>query len=203
MAGDLLLVDAAANVGYQASDLTRTYPVSGTFTKPQQDIYELVLRAHEEAVKAATPGSTLTTIHDRTVTVLKEGLMKLGLLTDVSGAQYRMWFTHGTSHYVGLDVHDVGTNSEPLQPGMTFTIEPGLYIRKSVLDQLPKTAENIALVEAIKGAVDKYDGIGVRIEDTYVMEPAGARTLSPTLPRTVKEVEATMRGTRSSSSGGR
>ena len=145
-AGELLLVDAAANYGYQASDITRTYPVSGTFTPAQRDIYELVLHAQEEAIKAARPGATLATIHNRTVEVLKEGLLKLGLIADTSGQQYAMWFTHSTSHFIGLDVHDVGSRTEPLQAGMTFTIEPGLYIRQSVLDQLPKTTANLALI---------------------------------------------------------
>ena len=191
--GELLLVDAAANFGYQASDLTRTYPVSGTFSKPQRDIYDLVLYAHEEAVKAAHPGATLATIHERTVDVLKEGLLKLGLIADTTGTQYQMWFTHGTSHFVGLDVHDVGSRTEPLQPGMTFTIEPGLYIRQSVLDQLPKTPENLTLIQKVQPAVTKYTDIGVRVEDSFVMEAPGARTLAPNLPRTVAEIEAFMR----------
>ena len=197
-AGELLLVDAAANFGYQAADLTRTYPVSGTFSGVQRDIYDLVLRAQEEAVKAARPGATLAVIHDRTVEVLKEGLLKLGLIADTKGTQYQMWFTHGTSHFVGLDVHDVGSRIEPLRPGMTFTIEPGLYIRQSVLDQLPKTTANLALIDKIQPAVTKYADIGVRIEDSFVMEATGARTLTPTLPHTAADVEAVMR-TRSSS----
>ena len=104
-----------------------------------------------------------------------------------------MWFTHGTSHFIGLDVHDVGSRTEPLQPGMTFTIEPGLYIRQSVLEQLPKTPENLTLIQKVQSAVTKYNDIGVRVEDSFVMEPAGARTLAPSLPRTVADIEAFMR----------
>jgi Xaa-Pro aminopeptidase len=200
-AGELLLVDAAANFGYEAADLTRTYPVGGSFSPAQRDIYELVLRAHEAAVKAARPGATLTTIHERTVEVLKEGLLKLGLIAETSGAQYQMWFTHGTSHFIGLDVHDVGARNDALRPGMTFTIEPGLYIRKSALDQLPKTAETLALIQKIQPAVTKYDGIGVRIEDSFVMEADGASTLSPNLPKSANDVEAVMRQKRGSSGG--
>jgi Xaa-Pro aminopeptidase len=192
-AGDLLLVDAAANYGYQAADITRTYPVSGTFTSAQRDIYDLVLHAQEEAIKVARPGATLSTIHNRTVEVLKAGLLKLGLIADASGQEYAMWFTHGTSHYIGLDVHDVGSRNEPLQAGMTFTIEPGLYIRQSVLDQLPKTPANLALIGKIQAAVTRYQDIGVRIEDSFVVEGAGVRSLSASVPRTVSEIEAFMR----------
>lgn len=200
-AGDLLLVDAAANFGYQAADLTRTYPVSGTFTPAQRDIYDLVLHAQQQTASIAQPGATLATLHERTVEVLKEGLLRLGLIADTTGSQYQMWFTHGVSHFVGLDVHDVGARTEPLQPGMTFTIEPGLYIRQSVLDQLPKTPENLALIARLQPAVTKYDNIGVRIEDTYVMDATGARSLSPTLAHSAAEIEAVMRTRPRTSSG--
>ena len=196
LAGELLLVDAAANYGYEASDITRTYPVSGTFSPVQRDIYELVLHAQEEAIKVARPGATLASIHNRTVEVLKEGLLKLGLIADTSGQQYAMWYTHGTSHFIGLDVHDVGTRNERLVPGMTFTIEPGLYIRQSVLDQLPKTPANLELISKIQAAAAKYNNIGVRIEDSFVMEENGARSLSGALPRTIKDVEAVMHANR-------
>jgi Xaa-Pro aminopeptidase len=191
--GELLLVDAAANYGYEASDITRTYPVSGTFSPAQRDIYELVLHAQQEAIAAAKPGATLASIHERTVAVLKEGLLKLGLIADTSGQQYALWFTHGTSHFIGLDVHDVGARDDVLQPGMTFTIEPGLYIRQSALDLLPRTEDNLALIAKIQPAVKKYDGIGVRIEDSFVMEAGGVRNLSVRLPKTIHDVEAVMR----------
>lgn len=197
--GDLLLVDAAANYGYQASDITRTYPVSGTFTPVQRDIYEVVLHAQEEAIKVAKPGATLTTIHDRTVEVLKEGMLKLGLITDATGQQFSMWYTHGTSHFIGLDVHDVGSRNDELKPGMTFTIEPGLYIRQSVLDNLPKTPANLELVAKIQAAVTKYNNIGVRIEDSFVMEADGVRNLSSAVPKHIADVEAYMRDRRATS----
>ena len=201
LAGELLLVDAAANYGYQASDITRTYPVSGTFSPVQRDVYELVLHAQEEAIKVAKPGTTLAAIHNRTVDVLKEGLMKLGLIADTSGQQYAMWYTHGTSHFIGLDVHDVGTRNDKLVPGMTFTIEPGLYIRQSVLDQLPKTQANLELISRIQPAVAKYNNIGIRIEDSFVMEDNGVRSLSAALPKTIKDVEAVMQSNRTNSGG--
>lgn len=202
-AGELLLVDAAANYGYQASDITRTYPVSGTFSPAQRDIYDVVLHAQEEAIKAATPGATLASIHNRTVEVLKEGLLKLGLITDASGQQYSMWFTHGTSHFIGIDVHDVGGRNDELKPGMTFTIEPGLYIRQSVLDNLPRTPANLDLISKIQPAVTKYTDIGVRIEDSFVMEATGVRNLSAAVPKTVKAIEEFMRTKGTARSGGR
>src|SRR5262249_5217149 len=136
-AGELLLVDAACNYDYMSGDITRTYPVSGAFTAAQKDLYTIVLQAQEEAMKIATPGSSLQRIHDKTVEVIKAGLLRLGLITDADGPQYRMWYTHGSTHYIGIDVHDVGDRKRPLEPGMAFVIEPGIYVRPSALDLLP------------------------------------------------------------------
>jgi Xaa-Pro aminopeptidase len=104
-----------------------------------------------------------------------------------------MWYTHGASHYIGIDVHDVGQRSRPLAVGMAFTIEPGIYIRQSVLDLLPKTTENTKIIDKIQPAVAKYDGLGVRIEDSFLLEETGARRLSEGLPRTITEIETLMR----------
>jgi Xaa-Pro aminopeptidase len=188
--GDLILVDAAANYQYQSGDITRTYPVSGTFTQPQRDIYEIVLRAQDEGMKVAKAGSSLEDIHKKTVEVVKEGLLKLGLITDTSSDQYRMWYTHGSTHYIGLDVHDVGDRRTPLVPGMSFVIEPGIYVRPSALDALPRTPENNALIEKIQPAVKKYADIGVRVEDSFLLEESGLRRLSASVPRTIEEIEA-------------
>jgi Xaa-Pro aminopeptidase len=192
-AGDLLLVDAAANYEYMSGDITRTYPVSGTFTQAQKDIYTIVLQAQEEAMKVARAGTRVSEVHDKTVEVIKAGLLKLELITDATGDQYRMWYTHGANHYIGIDVHDVGERSRPLQPGMAFVIEPGIYIRQSALDALPMTAENRALVDKIQPAVKKYLDIGVRIEDAFVLEADGLRRLTSSAPRTIEEVESFMR----------
>ncbi|PYR38344.1 MAG: hypothetical protein DMF90_03570 [Acidobacteria bacterium] len=193
LAGDLLLVDAACNFQYMSPDITRTYPVSGTFTPVQKDIYSLVLRAQDEGMKVARSGSSLAAIHNRIVEVFKEGLLRLGLIADTSGEQYRMWFTHSAAHYIGIDVHDVGDRTRALQPGMSFVIEPGLYIRQAALDALPRTSANVALIEKIQPAVTKYTGIGIRIEDSFLLEPSGLRRLSSAVPRTIEEVESFMR----------
>ena len=192
-AGELLLVDAACNFGYMSGDITRTYPVDGTFSPAQKDIYEIVLKAQEDAIKAARPGATLLDIHTKSVDVIKAGLLRLGLITDTGGDQYKMWYTHSVGHYIGIDVHDVGNRMQPLAPGMAFTIEPGLYIRQSALDGLPRTPENLALIEKIQPAVRKYADIGVRIEDSFLLEEAGLRNLSAAVPKTVAAVEGFMR----------
>ena len=192
-AGELLLVDAACNYQYMSGDITRTYPVNGTFTPAQKDIYAIVLEAQEEGMKVARPGATLADIHNRTVDVIKVGLLRLGLITNANGEQYRMWYTQNATHYIGIDVHDVGERNRLLQPGMAFVIEPGLYIRQSALGALPQTAENRALIEQIQPAVTRYLDIGVRIEDLFLLEESGLRRLTASLPRTIEEVEAFMR----------
>jgi Xaa-Pro aminopeptidase len=201
-AGDLLLVDAACNYQYMSSDITRTYPIGGAFTPAQKEIYAIVLEAQEEAMKVARPDATLLAIHNRTVEVIKAGLLKLGLIADATGDQYKMWYTHGASHYIGIDVHDVGERTRPLRPGMAFTIEPGIYIRQAALDALPRTADNLALIEKLTPAVKKYADIGVRVEDSFLLEERGLTRLSAAVPRTIDEVEAFMRQRPMPSSGG-
>jgi len=190
-AGDLLLVDAACNYDYMSGDITRTYPVNGKFSAAQKDIYRIVLQAQEEGIRAASkPGATLQDIHARTVDVIKAGLLALGLIADLRGEEYKLWYTHGASHYIGIDVHDVGSRTRALQAGMAFTIEPGIYIRQSALDALPRTPENLALVERLQPAVRKYADIGVRIEDSFLVEETGLRNLSAAVPKTIEAVEA-------------
>jgi Xaa-Pro aminopeptidase len=192
-AGELLLVDAAANYQYMAGDITRTYPVGGRFTQPQKDIYAVVLQAQDEGMKVAMAGSSLAAIHDKTVEIIKAGLLRLGLITDASGDQYKMWYPHGATHYIGIDVHDVGDRNRGLQPGMSFVIEPGIYIRRSALDSLPKTPGNAALIQHVQPAVEKYLDIGVRVEDSFLLDASGLRRLSSSVPRTIDEIEAFMR----------
>ena len=192
--GDLLLVDAACNFGYMSGDITRTYPVNGTFSASQKEIYRIVLEAQEAGVAAAgKTGATLQDVHAATVEVIKAGLLKLGLITDPRGEQYRLWYTHGASHYIGIDVHDVGSRARVLQPGMAFTIEPGLYIRPGVLEGMPRTPDNVTFIERVQPAVRRYADIGVRIEDSYLVEEKGLINLSAAVPKSIEAVEAFLR----------
>ena len=191
--GELLLVDAAADFEGMSGDITRTYPVSGTFTAEQKDIYTLVLAAQDAAFAAARAGNRTRAIERASEDVIKGGLLKLGLITDASSDQFRTWYTHGICHWIGLDVHDVGDYKRALEPGMAFTIEPGLYIRPAVLDQLPDTPENQAFKVRVAQAVERYKNIGVRIEDSVLLTSAGPKRLSAKVPRTIEEIERLMR----------
>jgi len=191
--GDLLLVDAAANFQGQTGDITRTFPVSGRFTPPQREIYELVLAAQDAGMKAARIGAKTVDIERASEAVIKPGLLKLGLITDPSGPQFRTWYTHGICHWIGMDVHDVGDYKRPLEAGMAFVIEPGLYIRPEALEQLPDTPENRAFREKVGAAVTKYAGIGVRIEDSFLLTDKELVRLSAKVPRTTQEIDDFMR----------
>jgi Xaa-Pro aminopeptidase len=187
-AGDLLLVDAAASYQGYTGDITRTYPVNGTFTREQREIYEIVLAAQEAGIKAAKAGAPVADIQSACDEVLRRGLVRLGLVTDPKGQQFKIWSTHGVTHWIGLDVHDVG-RQRTLAPGMSFVIEPGIYIREAALENVPKTPENLAFIEKVKPMVQKYRNIGVRIEDSFLLTDSGLERLSSSVPRTVEEVE--------------
>lgn len=189
-AGDLLLVDAAANYEGLTGDITRTYPVSGTYSPAQKEIYELVLSAQEAAMAQAKAGNRTADIEKASEEVIKAGLLRLGLITDLKGDQFRTWYTHGICHWIGMDVHDVGDYERPLAPGMAFTIEPGLYIRQQALDDMPDTPANREFKQKVAPAVAKFRNIGVRIEDSFLITEGGLERLSAAVPRTVPEVEA-------------
>ena len=191
--GDLLLVDAAANYEGYTGDITRTYPVGGTFAPAQRDIYEIVLAAQEAGIASAKAGNRFTDIQAACDDVLRAGLVRLGLATDPKGQQFKIWSTHGVSHWIGMEVHDVAV-PRPLAPGMTFVIEPGIYIREAALENLPKTAENAAFIEKVRPAVQKYRNIGVRIEDSFLLTETGLDRLSSGVPRTIAEIERFMAG---------
>ena len=190
---DLLLVDAAANYKGLTGDITRTYPASGRFTAPQREIYELVLAAQEAGMKAARIGARTLDIERAAEAVVKEGLLKLNLITDATGAQFRTWYTHGICHWIGMDVHDVGDYKRPLEAGMAFVIEPGLYIRPEALEQLPDTPENRAFRDKVAPAVNTYAGIGVRIEDSFLLTDTQLVHLSAKVPRTIQQIDEFMR----------
>ena len=145
-------------------------------------------------MKAARAGSRTVDVEKAAEEIVKPGLLKLGLITDASGEQFRTWYTHGICHWIGLDVHDVGDYRRPLEPGMTFVIEPGLYIREQALDELEDTPENRAFKEKVKPVVAKYKDIGVRVEDSFLLSETGLVRLSARVPRTLEEIEAFMAG---------
>jgi Xaa-Pro aminopeptidase len=195
-AGDLLLVDAAANYQGYTVDITRTYPVSGTFSEPQKALYRLVLAAQEAGMAAARIGAKTSDVEKAAEAVVKKGLLELGLITDATGEQHRTWYTHGICHWIGMDVHDVGDYQKPLAAGMTFVVEPGIYIRPQALENLEDTPENRTFKAAVAAAVEKYKWIGVRVEDSFLLTETGLKRLSATTPRTIEEIERHMKTTR-------
>ncbi|MCA1621032.1 MAG: aminopeptidase P family protein [Acidobacteria bacterium] len=189
-AGDLLLMDAGAEYEHYSADVTRTFPVSGKFTPAQAEVYNVVLAAQEAAFRVIKPGAELSDVHNAATEVIKDGLLRLGLITERESLQYRVWYMHGTSHWLGMNVHDVSVRGAKLDAGMVFTVEPGIYVRPDALDNLPKTAENEKFIAAVRPAFEKYKSIGVRIEDDVVVTAEGFRNLSAALSRTVADVEA-------------
>jgi Xaa-Pro aminopeptidase len=198
-AGDLLLMDDAAEFDGYSADVTRTIPVNGKFTREQADIYRLVWAAQQAGFSKALPGHTeggnKDSITSAANEVFRQGLFKLGLITDVnSDQQVRIWFNHGIGHGIGLNVHDLApaqANGAPeLQPGMVVTVEPGIYIRPDVLDNLPKTPENEKFIAAVRPAFEKYKGIGVRIEDDVLITDGQPKVLSQGVPSKLEDVEA-------------
>ena len=187
--GLLMLMDVGAEYGHYSADVTRTFPVNGKFTKEQAEIYQIVYDAQEAAARATKPGANLSMVHNAATEVIKDGLLKLGLITDRSSEQHRIWFMHGTGHWLGMNVHDVGGGAT-FEPGMVFTNEPGIYIRPDALDNLPKTPENEKFIAAVKPAFEKYKGIGVRIEDDMVVTDSGAKWMTGALARSIADVEA-------------
>ncbi|MCH9689043.1 MAG: aminopeptidase P N-terminal domain-containing protein [Gammaproteobacteria bacterium] len=180
--GQLLLVDAGAEVGHYAADITRTYPINGQFSPEQRLIYELVLRAQQAGIACVKPNAPWDSIQATVVEVLTSGMLSLGLLTGdlntlIEERAYQLFYMHSAGHWLGLDVHDVGAyrqngNSRLLQPGMTLTVEPGIYI--------PEDCD----------AVDKkWRGIGVRIEDDILVTSDGHENLTGALAVSPDELE--------------
>jgi len=177
-------MDAGCEWGYYTSDITRTHPVGGEFSRRQLELYELVLAAHQAALREVRPGVPFRQPHEKAVEVLASGLLDLGLLhgpleSVIKEQTYRRFFMHGTSHWLGLDVHDAGSLNGPdgkpriLQEGMVLTIEPGLYFNPDFTACPPGTT-----------------GIGIRIEDDVAVTDAGRRNMTARLPVAPEEVAA-------------
>jgi Xaa-Pro aminopeptidase len=186
--GQLLLMDVGAEYEHYTADVTRTFPVNGKFSPAQAEIYQIVYDAQEAAAKASRPGATISDVHRESADVIKDGLLRLGLITDRNSEQYRLWFMHGTSHWLGMNVHDVGDYGTKLEPGMVFTNEPGIYIRPDALDNLPKTADNEKFIAAVRPAFEQYKTIGVRIEDDMLVTAGEVKWMTEALPRKRSEI---------------
>lgn len=189
--GELLLIDAGCELDSYAADITRTFPVSGRFSPAQRRIYQIVLDAQLAAIAAVRPGAHVMAPHEAALRILAQGMLDTGLLQadragtldDVIGSgAWRQFFMCKTSHWLDIDVHDVGSYREPgadawriLQPGMTLTVEPGLYIRPG------------------PGVPEPYWHIGIRIEDDVAVLPAGREVMSAGVPKALHELEALLR----------
>ncbi|BAY27180.1 peptidase M24 [Calothrix sp. NIES-2100] len=186
--GELLLIDAGCAYGYYNSDITRTFPVGGKFTPEQKILYEIVLEAQKQAIAQVQPGNSFNLVHDTAVRVITEGLVEVGILKGevdklIEEEKYKPYYMHRTSHWLGLDVHDVGVyqhgdNPQILQPGQILTVEPGLYI-------VPDTK----LAEDQPQTDPRWVGIGIRIEDDVLVTSTGHEVLTAGVPKAVDEVE--------------
>jgi Xaa-Pro aminopeptidase len=205
--GELCLIDAGCELDGYASDVTRTFPADGRFSPAQRALYEIVLEAQKAAIAVTRPGARQRDAHKAAVRVLSQGMLDLGLLDaarvgDVDNvirtAAYRQFYMHGTGHWIGRDVHDVGEYlslgeqpsehpdgqggtivkkpSRVLQPGMAVTLEPGIYVRPA------------------EGVPEKYWNIGIRIEDDAIVTAEGCELISRGVPVEAGEIEALMRG---------
>jgi Xaa-Pro aminopeptidase len=205
-ANDMIVMDIGASYRGYAADVTRSVPASGTFSPAQRDIYLAVRAAQAAAEAAAKVNGPARALTDAAIASLDASLAGLGLTTgagamydcDISASrqcfQWGLYYMHGLGHGIGLDVHDPGAASASgtLVPGSAFTIEPGIYVRNNVLDIIPDTPRNRALIEKLRPAVQKYANIGVRIEDDYIATPTAIEWISRA-PRELAEVEAAMK----------
>jgi Xaa-Pro aminopeptidase len=222
---DLILIDAAAEIDGYSSDITRTFPANGKFSGPQRAIYEVVLAAEARGVAMSAPGSTMRGIHDEATRILTEGMVDLGLLPlsieeSLSMHHYNEFYMHRTGHWLGLDVHDRGTyridgQPRPLEPGMSYTVEPGLYValhkdeieltlleydldewneRRVILGSKAAGAKEAEEKEEAKKLThrvpDEFLGIGVRIEDDILITADGHENMSAAVPTAIDEIEA-------------
>lgn len=172
--GELVLADCAAEYHGYSSDVTRTYPVNGTFSKEQREVYQIVLDAQKAAITRIKPGVRWSTVSEAADSVIMDGLLKLGLMKERTRPEMRKFYMHGLGHPVGLNVHDVG--QQVMEPGMLYTVEPGIYISENIL-----------------GVPAKYHNIGVRIEDVILVTPEGNTNLSEGSVREINDIERLMK----------
>ena len=179
-----MLIDAGCEWQGYAADITRTFPVSGQFSAQQKQLYELVLKAQLAAFEQIKPNNTIKQASDVAIAVITQGLIDLHILKgelayNIQKKSYREFYMHGLSHWLGLDVHDVGHykiagQDRPLQPGMVLTVEPGIYIAPDA------------------DVARKWRGIGIRIEDNLLITPSGHENLTIAAPKTISDIEALM-----------
>lgn len=181
--GDLVLIDAGCEFVMYAGDITRTFPVNGKFSQPQREIYELVLKAQKCAIELLVPGNSIKQANDEVIRIKTQGLVDLGILqgdveTLIEQQAYRQFYMHGLGHWLGLDVHDVGSYGQDkqriLEIGMVITVEPGIYISEDA--DVP----------------EQYKGIGVRIEDNLLMTEYGNKILTAAAPKEIEDIENLM-----------
>ena len=190
--GDLVLVDAGAEYGHYAGDITRTFPANGKFSNVQKELYSIVLDAEMAAIEVIKPGVRMDEYHEKAVQVIVDGLMDLGLLKGdrdkiMEDNEYGKFYMHNSGHWLGLDTHDVGRRKiedevRPFEPGMVVTVEPGIYI-----------AQDMEEVD------EKYRGIGIRIEDNVLVTENGHEVLTEKTPQTIADIEAIMKKTQNNS----
>jgi len=183
--GDLVLIDAGCEYEYYASDITRTIPVNGRFSKEQKALYEVVLASQEAAIEQVKPGNSWNAPQEVIVKIITQGLVDLGILKGdvdklIESEAYKPFYMHRSGHWLGIDVHDVGDYKidgewRQLEPGMVLTIEPGIYI--------PKGTKKVA---------KKWQGIGIRIEDDILVTKTGNDVLTKDAPKSVEDIEAIM-----------
>jgi Xaa-Pro aminopeptidase len=206
-AGDVVVIDIGALYKGYSADVTRTYPTNGVFSPEQRQIYQIVRDAQAAAERLAKPGATFTRMSDSAAAVIAAGLAQLGLVESANATmdvmvqgriqqmpQHTMYYMHGLGHGIGLEVHDpeqfyfTGMMAE----GSAFTIEPGIYVRPNLLEIIPDSPKNRAMMERIRASVERYRGIGVRIEDDYLVTEQGVEWISRA-PRELAEVEELMK----------
>ena len=205
---DVVVMDIGASYKGYAADVTRTVPANGKFSPQQRAVYQIVRAAQSAAERQAKLGATARLMTDSSSAVLAAGLAKLGLIESPTATydcavgatprqcpQYRLYYMHGLGHGIGLEVHDPDQYyfTTKIEPGSAFTIEPGIYVREHVLEEMPDSPRNREIAAKLRAAVSTYKNIGVRIEDDYLATEKGVEWISRA-PREIDEVEAAMRG---------